>query len=114
MLEEELIATEPWWEKKGRELEKENEIEPAADAEDTRQVQRDHRDRSAWEEEIEQEDEQPRPARIRGKPDTFQPTLEDQTRRYLAMMKKGRRAIPRAFIARARALAASTPSILTR
>jgi hypothetical protein len=114
MLEEELTTTEPWWEKKGRELEDDNEAEPAtaAAAEDTAQIQRDHRDRSAWEEEIEEEDEQPRPKRVTFKPNTFQPTLEDQTRRYLAMIKKGHRGTPRAFIARARAFVASTPSIL--
>jgi hypothetical protein len=111
--EEQGTSTEPWWEKKGR-LQEERDESVALREEETQTdiSPSDHRDRSPWEEEMEQEDEQPRPTRIRGKPNTYQPTLEDQTRRFINMLKRGSTEIPRAFLARAQALATSTTSIL--
>jgi hypothetical protein len=101
---EQVAPTMPWWEKKAMNQEKNDDPWEKASL----QLQRDHRERSAWEEEIEEEDEEPRPRRVRGKPNTFQPTLEDQTRRYIAMLKKGVQGTPKAFLSRARAFVAAS------
>jgi hypothetical protein len=60
--------------------------------------------RSPWEEEIEQEDDPGRPKRVTFRPNTFQPTLEDQTRKFIAMKRKGLTGAPRAFMTKAMAL----------
>jgi hypothetical protein len=98
-------------EEQASKLPDEEEQELMSDAEDLggeEEPPTDHRDRSPWEEEMEQEDELPRPRRATGKPNTYQPGLEDQTRRYIRMLNKGKKAVPRAFIARARALVANS------